>query len=129
MVKSLRFFAVLLPILAMGLPARANPALNSPQATFHTVIKAIQNRDIQLYKKCFSEKALKIGEAMIEKYEKDPDRFWTQLQEIFQGPQSLQVNIQGDKAKGSVTAPQAKGGGIGSIGFIKEGEEWKIRAW
>ena len=125
--KKIFFLAVLM--FAFPFCSDASIDLSTPKATFKAVVKAVQDKDIKTYKKCFSDGAIKKGEAMIKKFDRNPDAFWSELQGIFKGPQSIDVKINGNMAKGSVTAPEAQGGGIGGMSFEKVGDQWKIRGW
>ncbi len=113
-------------------PTQDQPAADfaSPEDTLRSVIRAINERDIAAYKQCFGPTAITRDELGIGRYTSNPDRFWSELEGTFRGPQTLVVEtIEDAFAKGSVTAPEAEGGGIGSIAFERVGGEWKIRAW
>ena len=104
--------------------------LSTPEGTFRTLRTAVTNKDIELYKVCFTDGALAGGEAEMDKFERDPDAFWAEFQGFFRGPQSIEVEIFADDgARGLVTAPQAEDGGIGGIRFARVGNDWKIRTW
>jgi hypothetical protein len=112
-------------------PAEAGDAPDSPRRAFETLLRAVRERDIALYKSCFTEEALK-GEAEIARFERDPEGFWTELQGVFRGPQTLNLPdplpAEGP-VKGRVEAPEAEHGGIGTVSFLREGGRWKIHRW
>ena len=57
-------------------------------------------------------------------------RAGSELQGVFRGPQELTVERGGgDRAKGHVVAPEAEGGGIGGLTFVREDGRWVIKAW
>ena len=96
-----------------------------------TLVRAIRARDVDLYKKCFTEEAQK-GEAALGELKENSERFWTRLQGLFRGPQTLRVPAPGPddrRIRGHVVAPEAEEGGIGSITFEKEGADWKVCRW
>ncbi len=102
----------------------------SPEDTLRTLIRAIEHRDIEAYKQCFGPTAIARDELGMGRYTSNPDRFWSELEGTFRGPQTLVVEMREDAfAKGSVTAPEAEGGGIGSIAFERVASGWKIRNW
>ena len=121
-------------MLSVGLLSCSNSGsqtdLNTPEATFNTIVQAIQDKDINTYKNCFTDEAIERGEPQLKDYERDPDRFWQELQGLFKGPQSIEITMRSDtEAGGSVTAPEADGGGIGGMTFQKINSQWKIQGW
>jgi len=124
-----------------GAPAAAPPGANpvppdgagagSPRQTFDSLLRAVREKDIGLYKSCFTGEALE-GEAGLQAHEKDPEPFWAKLAETFRGAQTLVLPdpLPADgKVKGAVEAPEAAGGGIGALVFLKEDGRWKICKW
>ncbi len=104
--------------------------LTTPEGTFSAIQKAVEEKDIDLYKYCFTAEAIERGEAMLTFHDKDPAKFWAELHGIFKGPQSITISDRTDtEARGRVTAPEADGAGIGGVRFERVASEWKIRAW
>lgn len=104
--------------------------LSTPESTFKTLLTAIENQDLELYKRCWVEESLE-GEGMYTNLKTDPD-LWEELKAIFHGPQTLKETepmAGATKFKTTVIAPEAEGGGIGTITMILEGEEWRMYRW
>ncbi|MCU0723315.1 MAG: hypothetical protein MUC63_06835, partial [Planctomycetes bacterium] len=112
-------------------PVSPPPSDGSPREAFETMVRAVRGKDLGLYKSCFTEEALK-GEAGLELFEKDPEKFWAELGATFKGPQTLTLEgplPEEGRVKGKVEAPEADRGGIGTLTFLKEGGRWKIHRW
>lgn len=103
---------------------------STPQNTFETLLKAIQNEDLELYRQCWADESLE-DEGMYTDFKEDP-QLWEELHGIFKGPQSLKQNQPDPEAKKfttTIVAPEGEGGGIGSITMILVGDEWKMHNW
>ena len=101
---------------------------SSVETAFATLLHAINNRDMDLYRQCFAADSLE-REGMASRLESDPAQ-WEELQAIFRGPQTPVINDQNEeRASVSVTAPEAMGGGIGGMRFVKENGRWVVSNW
>ncbi|MDC0230474.1 DUF4878 domain-containing protein [Aureispira] len=102
--------------------------LNTPESTFNSLIKVIQDKDLEGYKKIWHEDSLE-REGMYSKLHND-DALWERLQRIFIGPQKMKDGEYYDnKYTVTIDAPKAGKNGIGAITLIKIGEEWKMYYW
>ena len=84
-----------------------------------------------MYESCFSAAAREpSGEAGLVHFEKEPERQWEKLDGMFGGPQEFDIHrITRDEAFTEVKAPEADGGGVGSVYFVKENCDWLIERW
>jgi len=106
------------------------PSFDTVEGTFATLLHAIRNQDLELYKRCFTAGANEGGESQLKLHAKDSGTFWAQLQFLFRGPQSLKnKDVDGDRTTVHVEAPEAKGGGIGRMRFDRVDDRWLIASW
>lgn len=100
------------------------------EATLATIVKAVRTKDMELYKECFTKEAHEKGESALKKFEKNAAKTWAELNGLFRGPQSIgEREVNGDVTRVRIKAPEAQGGGIGSMRFRKVAGEWKIDNW
>ncbi|MCB9743541.1 MAG: hypothetical protein H6741_05900 [Alphaproteobacteria bacterium] len=111
----------------------AAPDFSSPEAALGTLIHAVQERDLEAYQRCFTQAAIEGKEAGVERLQGEgAERAWAELEGIFRGPLSFDVmDVSGDgqQARAHVLAPEAEGGGIGSLRFVRDAEGWKVDRW
>lgn len=121
------------PAVAIPVTPQATPDFSSPEAALGTLITAIRARDLEAYSRCFTQEAIEGREAGVERLQGEgAERAWAELEGIFQGPQSfdhLDLSGDGQRASAHVHAPEAEGGGIGSVRFAKDAEGWKVDRW
>jgi hypothetical protein len=123
-----------LPLLALLLilGCKSKSRFSSPEETFATLVEAIQNKNLDLYRSCWDPTRVE-REGSISKLESNPE-LWEELQGIFKGPQNLKSEVEdrrlgADKARFNVEAPEAEGGGIGTLTMVKLDGEWKLYTW
>ena len=126
---------ILLIVLVCGiqsLPAQNHTWLKSPESTFKKLIRAIRKEDILTYKSCWHPDQVE-REGMITELVESPET-WTELQGIFKGRQKFQEGKYYSRDgreffKTTIKAPKAEQGGIGTITFVREGENWLLWRW
>jgi hypothetical protein len=112
---------------------QGNGQFDTPESTFLTLQQAIQNKDLKLYAQCWDPERLE-REGSYSMLQEKP-KLWEELQGMFQGPQTLGKGKRSQSADGreklkfEVDAPEAKGGGIGSMIMILNGENWQMYSW
>lgn len=100
----------------------------TPKSTFNLLLEAIENEDLEAYKKCWSEDRLE-KEGMYSKL-KNGTESWKELQYIFSGRQKMKGgDFRGDKYSVTIKSPKVGKDGIGKITMIKVGDEWKMYNW
>jgi hypothetical protein len=129
MKRTLFVFPFLVILLLAG--CRSKGKFGTPEDTFATLCQAIQNKDASLYRNCWDPERVE-REGSLSKLESNPE-LWEELQGIFKGPQTLKSEKDGrlgaDKARFSVAAPEADGGGIGTLTMVNRDGEWKMYTW
>lgn len=129
--KNLRFTALILFLSAMAIGAQAQ-SMDSPEATFKTLRKAIKKADIETYATLwYAETAER--EGMVSRLKSDPD-IWGELQNVFKGPQKMTnknfYSSEGQEFfKTKIVAKKAAEGGIGTMSMVKEDGKWLMYRW
>lgn len=105
----------------------------SPHDVFGHLVQAIVARDLDDYLACFAEESRE-SEAEGDKLERDP-RAWDELNAIFRGPLTLNLDEVSDRptvgvtVHGQVDAPEAAQGGIGGMTFVLTEQGWRVKSW
>lgn len=107
---------------------------DSPEGVFHRVRDAVERRDRAALVGCFASDG-PIGARLAALPESESDAVLTQLAGALRGPQTLTLQgdwtttPEGEKLRGRVDAPVAKGGGVGGLTFLRTAAGWRIWAW
>ncbi len=124
--KLLTSFLLIAALVVVGCDEE-NPAdsassldFSTPQKTYEILAAAIQAKNMEIYKKCWSKNA-RSGESMIDELSSGGE-IWSELQEAFKGPPTMTGEITGNKYHGEAAV-------IGAITMIKDGDEWKLYSW
>lgn len=101
---------------------------SSPEATFKTMLAAAKARDRSAFLACFAQGDTR--RRMARALDEEPEAFWNKLEGVLRPPQELRIKKRSkDMIRGRVHAPNADGGGVGGLTFVRVGDEWKIKAW
>ncbi len=102
--------------------------MTTPKSTFKILLEAIEEKDLEAYKACWSEDRLE-KEGMYSKLKND-DSLWEELQYVFSGPQKMKGGkCYGDKYRVTIKSPKVGKDGIGNMTMIKIDGKWKMHSW
>lgn len=135
-IKTMKKSPYILSLLALLTLWACSPSnygsMDTPEATFNTLRKAIADRDLEMYTRCWHPDR-KEREGMVSKLKDKPER-WDELNGFFKGKVTIgemdRFERDGKKmCKMQIEAPDADGGGLGGVTMINVDGKWLMYGW
>ena len=131
MVTRLAFLPLLLMVLAGCKSAPASGAdYTTPEATLKTLLHAVQTKDLELYKSCFTSEALRHDRTGLAYLKESPETFWEETGAMLKGPITVEnVKVEDNMAMLDIRAPNSKDPDFKAMDMRRSDGEWKIHRW